>query len=115
MQQELLFEKVRKYSVFEISNTNKKSKNYGRKIYVATSYMTEENILSRLRSMGDSKTGKGGSKELSADLKSSGKTYQDNFNVRVVATNLSRERAEEVKAAQIEKHSKVYNQAMAVT
>lgn len=115
MQQEILSEKVRKYSVFEISNVNKKSKNYGRKIYVATSYMTEENILSRLRSMGDSKTGKGGSKELSADLKSSGKSYQDNFNVRTVATNLSRERAEEVKAAQIEKHSKVYNQAMAVT
>lgn len=115
MKQELLSEKVKKYSVFEISNTNKKSKNYGRKIYVATSYMTEENILSRLRSMGDSKTGKGGSKDLSADLKSAGKDYQDDFTVKTVASNLSRERAEEVKAAQIEKHSKVYNQAMAVT
>ena len=114
MKQEALNEASKKYSVFEISNSNKKSKNYGRKIYVASSYMTEETILSRLRSMQDSRTGRGGSKELSKDLRSAGKTYSDLFKVRVVSSNLSRERAEEVKARQIEKHTKVYNQSMAV-
>lgn len=115
MSQEVLTEKVRKYSVFEITNSNKKSKNYGRKIYIATSYMTEETILSRLRSMQDSRTGKGGSKELSKDLRSAGKSYDEKFNVKTIGTNYSRERAEEVKAAQIDKHTKVYNQVMDVT
>ena len=58
-QHNLLPEAAKKYTVFEISNVNKKSKNYGRKIYIASSYMTQENVLSRLRSMQDSKTGKG--------------------------------------------------------
>lgn len=115
MQEQILNEAGKKYSVFEISNTNKKSKNYGRKIYIATSYMTEDTILSRLRSMQDSKTGKGGSKELAKDIKSAGEDYKESFDVKTIGTNLSRERAEEIKASQIEKHSKVYNQAMAVT
>ena len=105
-----LFEASKKYSVFEISNVNKKSKNYGRRIYIATSYMTQENILSRLRSMQDSKTGRGGSKDLSKDIRSAGKDYEDDFQVKTIATNLSRERAEEVKASHIDKHAKVYNQ-----
>jgi hypothetical protein len=114
MSKNLLTEAAKKYTVFEISNVNKKSKNYGRKIYIASSYMTEENVLSRLRSMQDSKTGKGGSKEASRDIKAAGKNYDEQFRVRVVKSNLSRERAEEVKAAAIEKHTKVYNQEMRV-
>jgi hypothetical protein len=112
---ELVVEKVKKYTVFEIKNTNKKSKNYGRAIYVASSYMTEDNILSRLRSMQDSKTGRGGSKEASRDIKSAGKNYEDQFSVRVLKSGVSRERAEEIKAAAIEKQTKVYNQEMAVS
>jgi len=114
MSNNLLPEAAKKYTVFEISNVNKKSKNYGRKIYIASSYMTEENVLSRLRSMQDSKTGRGGSKEASRDIKAAGKNYDEQFRVKVVKSNLSRERAEEVKAAAIEKHTKVYNQEMRV-
>jgi len=114
MAEMILNEKSKKYSVFEITNSNRKSKNYGRKIYVASSYMTEETILSRIRSIQDSRTGRGGTKDLASDIRSAGKDYSSNFQVRTLKTGLSRERAEEVKAAQIEKHNKVYNQATRV-
>ena len=111
----MLNEAAKKYSVFEIQNTKKHSKNYGRKIYVATSYMTEDDILSRIRSIQDSKTGRGGTKDLAKDIRSAGKNYHEDFKVRKIKSGLSRERAEEVKAAQIERASKVYNQEMEVT
>ena len=110
----LFFEAEKKYSVFEISNTNKESKNYGRKIYVASSYMKEHDILSRIRSIQDSKTGRGGTKDLAQDIKGAGKNYQENFKVRILKGGLSKERAEEVKAAFIDRASKVYNQSMEV-
>lgn len=106
-----LQEKVKEFSVFEITNTNKKSKNYQRKIYISSSSMTEETILSRIRSMQDSKTGRGGTKDLSKDIKSAGEDYHNKFNVKVVKSGLSRERAEELKARLIDKHNKVYNQS----
>ena len=109
-----LFEAEKKYTVFEISNSNKESKNYGRKIYVASSYMKEHDILSRIRSIQDSKTGKGGTKELSKDLRSAGKNYHDDFKVKTVKSGLSKERAEEVKARFIDRAQKVYNQSMDV-
>ena len=101
----------KKFTVFEITNTNKKSKNYKRKIFISSSSMTEETILSRIRSMQDSRTGRGGTKELSKDIKAAGKKYDEAFKVRMVKSNLSRERAEEVKARLIDKHNKVYNQS----
>jgi hypothetical protein len=110
----ILSEAGKKYSVFEISNSNKNSKNYGRKIYVASSYMKEHDILSRIRSIQDSKTGKGGTKDLAKDIRGAGKEYHDDFKVRVIKSNLSRERAEEVKATYIDKATKVYNQSMEV-
>ena len=110
----LFFEAEKKYSVFEISNTNKESKNYGRKIYVASSYMKEHDILSRIRSIQDSKTGRGGTKDLAQDIRGAGKNYQEDFKVKTIKSGLSRERAEEVKAAYIEKANKVYNQSMEV-
>jgi len=109
-----LFEAEKKYTVFEISNSNKESKNYGRKIYVASSYMKEHDILSRIRSIQDSKTGKGGTKELAKDIRGSGKGYQEDFTVKTVKSGLSKERAEEVKARFIDKAPKVYNQSMDV-
>lgn len=110
----LFLEAEKKYTVFEISNTNKESKNYGRKIYVASSYMKEHDILSRIRSIQDSKTGRGGTKDLAQDIRGAGKNYHDEFKVKTIKSGLSRERAEEVKAAFIEKANKVYNQSMEV-
>lgn len=109
-----LTEASKKYSVFEIQNVKEKSKNYGRKIYVASSYMTEADILSRIRSIQDSKTGRGGTKDLAKDIRSAGKDYHEAFKVRLIKSGLSRERAEEVKASFIEKAPKVYNQEMEV-
>lgn len=114
MTKEILKEETKRYTVFEISNTNKKSKNYGRKIYISTSYMTEENVLSRIRTIQNSSTGKGGSKNLAKDIKAAGEDYKEDFKVITIDSNLSRERAEEIKGAQIEKHNKVYNQSMHV-
>lgn len=109
-----LGEAEKKYTVFEIENTNKESKNYGRKIYVASSYMKEHDILSRIRSIQDSKTGRGGTKNLAKDIRGAGKTYHEDFKVRTIKSGLSKERAEEVKARFIEKANKVYNQSMEV-
>ena len=110
----MLEESKKKYTVFEITNANKESKNYGKKIFVATSYMTEDDILSRIRSIQDSKTGLGGTKTLAKDIRSSGKQYHEDFKVKKIKSGLSRERAEEVKATFIQKNPKVYNQEMEV-
>ena len=110
----MLKEESKKYSVFEIQNTKKQSRNYGRKIYVASSYMTADDILSRIRSIQDSKTGRGGTKDLAKDIRSAGKDYHEDFKVKLIKSGLSRERAEEVKASYIEKAPKVYNQEMDV-
>ncbi len=109
-----LQEASKEFTVFEITNTNKKSKNYGRKIYISSSSMSEETILSRIRSMQDSKTGRGGTKELSKDIKAAGEGYSEKFTVKTVKSNLSRERAEELKARLIDKQNKVYNQSQVV-
>jgi len=111
---QVLKEESKKYSVYEITNTKERSKNYGKKIYVATSYMKEEDILSRIRSIQDSKTGRGGTKDLAQDIRSAGKGYKEDFKVKLIKSGLTRERAEEVKAAFIKKAPKVYNQEMDV-
>lgn len=111
MSKQPLTEASKEFTVFEIENVNKKSKNYKRRIYISSSSMTDETILSRIRSMQDSKTGRGGSKELSKDIKAAGENYDEKFKVRTVKAGLSRERAEEVKASLIDKHNKVYNQS----
>ena len=109
-----LNETGKKYTVFEITNANKHSKNYGKKIYIASSYMTEVDVLSRIRSIQDSKTGKGGTKDLAQDIRSAGKDYHEDFKVKQIKSGLSRERADEIKAALIKKATKVYNQEMDV-
>jgi len=107
-------EGTKRYTVFEIKNNNKKSKNYGRKIYIASASLTPERILSRIRSMQDSSTGKGGTKTLSKDIKASGENYDEKFQVRVIKSDLSHEAAEDVKAKMVEKANKVYNQSIHV-
>jgi len=114
MANKLLAEAKKDYTVFEITNSNKESKNYGRKIYVASSYMKEHDILSRIRSIQDSKTGKGGTKDLAKDLRGAGKTYHEDFKVKAIKSGLSKETAEEIKARHISKATKVYNQSMEV-
>jgi hypothetical protein len=111
MSKQPLFEASKEFTVFEIENVNKKSKNYKKKIFISSSSMTEETILSRIRSMQDSKTGRGGTKELSKDIKAAGEGYDEKFRVKTVKSKLSRERAEELKARLIDKQSKVYNQS----
>ncbi len=109
-----ILEAGKKYSVYEIENVNKQSKNYGKKIYVASSYMKEDDILSRIRSIQDSKTGKGGTKDLAQDIRGAGKDYKEDFKVSLIKSGLSRERAEEIKSTYIKKAQKVYNQEMDV-
>ena len=109
-----LFEAEKKYSVFEITNSSTGSKNYGKKIYVVSSYMTEEDILSRIRSMQDSKTGRGGTKDLSQDIKSAGKDYKEEFKVRTERSGMTKDNAEAVKSRFVDKAGKVYNQSQAV-
>ena len=111
---ERLFEAGKEFSVFEITNANKQSKNYGRKIYVASSYMKEHDILSRIRSIQDSKTGRGGTKDLAQDIRGAGKDYKEDFKVKTIKTGLSKEAADAIKARFIEKNNKVYNQSMEV-
>ena len=110
----ILKEAGKKYTVYEISNQKRQSKNYGRKIYIASSYMSEDDVLSRIRSIQDSKTGQGGTKDLAKDIRAAGKDYHEDFKVRTIKSGLDRERAEEVKASFIQKSPKVYNQEMGV-
>lgn len=102
------------WSVFEIENVNSKSKQHGKKIFIATSSMTQDNILSRIRSMQDSKTGRGGNKEISKDIKAAGEDYKEDFKVTLVDTGMERHEAEDRKASLISKHNKLYNQSVHV-
>ena len=114
MANKFLAEVKKDFTVFEITNSNKESKNYGRKIYVASSYMKEHDILSRIRSIQDSKTGKGGTNDWAKDLRGAGKAYHEDCKVKTIKSGLSKETAEEIKARQIDKATKVYNQSMEV-
>ena len=110
----LIFEAGKEYSVFEIGNRSTGSKNYGKKIYVVSSYMKEDDILSRIRSIQDSKTGRGGTKDLAQDIRSAGKDYKEDFSVRKIKGGLSKESADALKAKLVDKAGKVYNQSTAV-
>jgi hypothetical protein len=110
----LLFEAEKKYSVFQITNSNPGSKNYGKKIFIVSSYMKEEDILSRIRSMQDSKTGRGGTKDLAQDIKGAGKDYKEDFSVKTIRSGLTKANAEAVKSRFVDKAGKVYNQSQAV-
>lgn len=97
------------YSVFEI--TNKKT---GRKHYMVSSVYNLDNILSGIRTYMSSKTVGGGAKALAQDIKNSGKDYDEDFSVKQVGANLSRQAAEERRAELVNKSGEVYNQEIEV-
>jgi len=100
------------YNVYSIENTNKKSGNWKKKMYVISTHDDPSTLLSMLRSMAGSKTAGGASKEIGVDMRSAGKTYKDKFQVKKVATSITKEKAEDIKSRHIDKtgHAKVYNQ-----
>lgn len=100
------------WSVFEIENVNPGSKQYGKKIFIATGSMTQDNILSRIASIDDSKTARGGNKAISKDIKATPtKERKKDFKVTLMDTGLSKHKAEDLKATLISKHNKLYNQS----
>lgn len=104
-----------KWSVFEIKNNNPKSKGYGAVAYITSSTMSEENIVSRIKTMGNSKTARGGNKVLAKDLKQAAKQegdkeYKELFPVTTVASGVSEERAIEIQSEETRRAKKVYNQ-----
>lgn len=99
----------RQYSVFEIVNTTN-----GKRHYMITSRYTLENILSGIRTYVDSKTVKGGAKELAKDIKGVGEDYEKYFKVKEVGKGLSKDTAEKRRAELVTKASEVYNQEIEV-
>ena len=97
------------YSVFEITNDKT-----GRKHYMVSSVCTVENILSGIRTYVNSKTVRGGAKELASDIKNSGKDYDEDFKVKQVGKGMSRQAAEARRAELVTKSGEVYNQEIGV-
>lgn len=97
------------YSVFEITNDKT-----GRKHYMVSSVYTVENILSGIRTYVNSKTVRGGAKELATDIKNSGKDYDEDFKVKQVGKGMSRQAAEARRAELVTKSGEVYNQEIGV-
>jgi hypothetical protein len=62
--------------------------------------------------MAKSKTAGGASKEVGVDMQSSGKDYKEKFLVKKVASDVTKDKAEDIKSKHIDRtgHSKVYNQ-----
>jgi len=102
--------KSKGYSVFEITNLKN-----GRKHFMATSAYTKENILSSIRSYIDSKTVKGGAKDLAQDIVKSGNDYKEKFTVKQHGSGMSVEQAEKMRAERVAQAGEVYNQEVQVT
>ena len=102
--------KEKGYSVFEITNTKN-----GKKHFLVSSTYTTENVLSGIRSYVDSKSVKGGAKEIAQDIANSGKDYHEHFTVKQQGTGLSKEQAEARRSDLVEKAGKVYNQEIQVS
>ena len=100
------------YNVFSVENINKKSKNWKKKMYSVSSHDEPNTLLSMMRSMAKSKTAGGSSKEIGMDMASSGKDYKEKFLVKKVASDVTKDKAEDIKSKHIDRtgHSKVYNQ-----
>ena len=103
-----------RWSVFKIENNNPKSPDYGAVAFIASKVMSEENIVSRIKTMGSSRTAKGGNKLLSKDLKQAerqeGKDYKKLFPVTTEGSGLSEEAARDLKTEKTRHAKKVYNQ-----
>lgn len=108
----LLTESPAEYNVYEIINMNDKSKNYKKKIYIVSNNPDQNDILPMVRSMAKSKTARGGIKAVADNVKSSGKEYRENFQVRKVVGSVTKHRANQIKSDHIGKagEAKVYNE-----
>lgn len=107
------------WSVFAIQNNIPGHPQKGYIDFVASETMSEENILSRLKSIQDSKTGRGGTKELADDIndaeeKAADGKYDKYFEVRTVDTDLSREQAFDKKGKLANAAKKVYNKSIMI-
>jgi hypothetical protein len=109
-------EKSHSYSVFQIKNEDKKSKNRNHKFYVVSKLEEPEAVLNMVRSMAYSPTAGGGTKEISSDMKKVGKDYKEKYSVTKVKGGLSKEKANILKSTLIDKAGapKVYNQIQPV-
>ncbi len=108
-----------KWAVFAIKNNIPRHPQKGYFYFVASQSMTKENILSRLKSIQDSKTGRGGTKELADDIddaetKAEDGDYSKYFDVQQVASNLNKERAFKTKGDLADATAKVYNKAIII-
>jgi hypothetical protein len=101
-----------KYNVFSVENTNKKSKNWKKKMYIVSTHDDPNTLLSMIRSMAKSKTAGGASKVIGQDMASAGKDYKEKFLVKKVSQGVTKEKAEDIKSKNIDRtgHAKVYNQ-----
>lgn len=108
-----------KWAVFAIKNNIPRHPQKGYFYFVASKTMSKENILSRLKSIQDSKTGKGGTKELADDIndaetKAEDGDYSKYFDVQQVAADLGREAAFKTKGDLADAATKVYNKAIII-
>ena len=109
-------DKSHSYSVFQIKNDDKKSKNRNHKFYVVSKLEEPEAVLNMVGSMASSSTAGGGAKEISGDMKKVGKDYKEKYSVTKVRGGLSKEKANALKSNLIDKAGapKVYNQIQPV-
>jgi len=107
------------WSVFAIKNNIPGHPQKGYIDFVASETMNEKNILSRLKSIQDSKTGRGGTKELADDIedaeeKAPDGDYHSYFEVQRVGSNMTREAAFDKKGKLANAARKVYNKAIMI-
>ena len=100
------------YSVYQITNQDKRSANRNHKFYVVSKLEEPEAVINMVRSMASSPTAGGGAKEISADMKKVGREYKEKYEVKKVKGGLSRDKANELKSKLIDRAGapKVYNQ-----
>lgn len=85
------------YNVFKITNqkAGKKKKRY---YFVTGVYDDPEDVKTRIRGIAKSKTIRGGAKAIASDMARDGDGYEDDFTVSKIASGLSKERAEAMRA-----------------
>jgi|APCry1669189768_1035252.scaffolds.fasta_scaffold36662_2 hypothetical protein len=104
----------KKYTVYEISNKKEKTKNFGKKVYLISSFMSPGEVISKMRTYVKSKTTGGGSKDMASDINKAGEDYDEYFTVKTIKSNLSKQRALEIKALMVRRNSNVYNKEIGV-
>jgi hypothetical protein len=103
-----------KYSVYQLTNNDQDSTNRGKRLFVVSTLTSPEGVRSMVRAMAKTDTAGGGNKELSTDMKSSGKHYSEKYSVSKLITGASKDQAEALKGKLISKYGvkKVYNKTL---